>query len=50
MILKKRPHREGDRGIDRRAGVVVEIDAHGQNTKTLSASALAAPSSSIVLR
>ena len=51
MILKKRLHRGGDRRIDRRAGVVVEIDApHGQNTKTLSASAVAAASSSIVLR
>ena len=51
MILKKRLHRGGDRRIDRRAGVVVEIDAsHGQNTRTLSASAVAAASSSIVLR
>ena len=33
MILKKRTHHRGDRGIDGRACVVVEINrAHGQNT------------------
>jgi hypothetical protein len=32
MIFQVRPHRRGDRGIDRRAGVVVEVDGrHGQN-------------------
>ena len=39
MILEKGPHGRGDLGIDRRAGVVVEIDPpHGQNTSSLSAS------------
>src|SRR5215471_8361937 len=51
MILKKRPHRQGNRAIDRRTGIVVEIDAlHRQNTKTLSASVVIVASSSIVLR
>src|SRR5262245_45363562 len=34
VILEKRPHRGGDRGIDGRAGIVVEIDAlHVHNTR-----------------
>ena len=36
MIFQERPHRRGDHGIDRRAGVVVEVDArHGQNTRSV---------------
>src|SRR5215472_16586332 len=43
VILEKRPHRGGDRRIDRRAGVVVEIDAtHVQNTRDQSFYAVAA--------
>jgi len=35
-IFQERPHRRGDRGIDRRAGVVVEVYArHGQNTRSV---------------
>lgn len=41
MAVQKGLHRGGDCGIDRRAGVVVEIDVHIQNTGTLSASAVA---------
>ena len=51
VVFQKRAHGGGDRRIDRRAGVVVEIDAlHGQNTRTLSASKVEAASSSMVLR
>ena len=51
MFIKKRAHRGSNRRIDRCAGVIIEIDApHGQNTKTLSASAVAVANSSIALR
>ena len=51
MVFQKRAHGGGDRRIDRRAGVVIEIDAlHGQNTRTLSAFKVEAASSSMVLR
>src|SRR5262249_12057280 len=42
VILEKRPHHGGDRRIDRRAGVVIEVDApHAQDT-TIHAYAVAA--------
>jgi len=47
MLLQQRPHRRGDCRIDRRAGVVVEIDArHDRNTPNLSPSTVAAATSS----
>ena len=49
MLDKKRAHRGGDSRIDGCAGIVIQIDApHGQNTKTLSASAVAVGGSSMM--
>lgn len=50
MIIRQPAHGGGNRGINGHADAAVEIDArHGQN-RSLSASTVAAPSSSMVLR
>src|SRR5665213_217490 len=51
MMPEKRPHRRSDRRINRRAGVVVEINAARSHDKmTFSASIVAAARSAFVLR